>query len=359
MNTAYFYLTPEGEALALRLSAGHPGDLYGKDNFRENLRTAFSRYENLICIMATGIVVRILAPLLVHKSSDPAVVVMDQKGRHAISLLSGHLGGANDLAREMAFLAGGEPVITTATDVAGLLSFDTFAKSHEMAIENIRELKHVSGALLSGKPILVVTDCHFPEVEDLVSRKLASKVSVSDYVSNKSDRPSGKTDTKKEPEAKLPTVIIDESLYADGLPGEGSEILVLRPRTICAGIGCKRGMDGESIIEALSAVLKETGLAPRSLEWISTIPLKAYEPGIQAATAYFETPLTVISTEEIEKLDISSLGIAPSDFVAQQTGVLSVSAASSFLAAEKGLLLRDKVKFKGVTIALSKHLKYS
>ena len=80
--------------------------------------------------MATGIVVRILAPLIVHKTSDPAVVVLDQKGKHTISLLSSHLGGANDLAREMAAISGGEAVITTATDVAGELSFDTFAKKY-------------------------------------------------------------------------------------------------------------------------------------------------------------------------------------------------------------------------------------
>ena len=134
MSTAYFYLTDEGGQLARRLAASHPGDLYNKENFKAALREAFHKYDYLVCIMATGIVVRILAPLLVHKTSDPGVVVMDQKGRFAISLLSGHLGGANDLAREMAALSGGEAVITTATDVAGELSFDTFAKNHHMAI---------------------------------------------------------------------------------------------------------------------------------------------------------------------------------------------------------------------------------
>ena len=88
MNTAYFYLTDEGGRLAHKLAAAHPGDIYNKENFKENLRTGFGRYDSLICIMATGIVVRILAPLIVHKTSDPAVVVLDQKGKYAISLLS-------------------------------------------------------------------------------------------------------------------------------------------------------------------------------------------------------------------------------------------------------------------------------
>lgn len=158
MNTAYFYLTDEGGKLAHKLAAAHPGDIYNKENFKENLRAGFGRYDSLVCIMATGIVVRILAPLIVHKTSDPAVVVLDQKGKYAISLLSGHLGGANDLAREMAVISGGEAVITTATDVAGELSFDTFAKKYDMAIENIGQLKHISGALLSGKKVNVFTD---------------------------------------------------------------------------------------------------------------------------------------------------------------------------------------------------------
>ena len=158
MNTAYFYLTDEGGKLAHKLAAAHPGDIYNKENFKENLRAGFGKYDSLVCIMATGIVVRILAPLIVHKTSDPAVVVLDQKGKHAISLLSGHLGGANDLAREMAAISGGEAVITTATDVAGELSFDTFAKKYDMAIENIGQLKHISGALLAGKKVNVFTN---------------------------------------------------------------------------------------------------------------------------------------------------------------------------------------------------------
>ena len=90
MNTAYFYLTDEGGKLAHKLATAHPGDIYNKENFKENLRAGFGKYDSLVCIMATGIVVRILAPLIVHKTSDPAVVVLDQKGKHAISLLSGH-----------------------------------------------------------------------------------------------------------------------------------------------------------------------------------------------------------------------------------------------------------------------------
>ena len=348
MNTAYFYLTDEGEKLAHKLAATHPGDIYNKENFKENLRAGFSKYDSLVCIMATGIVVRILAPLIVHKTSDPAVVVLDQEGKHAISLLSGHLGGANDLAREMAAISGGEAVITTATDVAGELSFDTFAKKYDMAIENIGQLKHISGALLSGKKVNVFTDKNvgklYPELVEEQKRGMIDIFPLSDNIDNI--------------ESEIPTVVIDEGFslneHSAHTVSHPAHILYLRPRTICAGIGCKRNMEQKPIEEALLQTLKEEEIHPLSLKCVATIPLKSNEPGIIGTATNLNVPLKIISTEEIEKLDINQLGIATSEFVASQTGVLSVSTACSYLASGKGEILRDKAKYKGITVALSK-----
>ena len=347
MNTAYFYLTDEGGRLAHKLAAAHPGDIYNKENFKENLRAGFGRYDSLVCIMATGIVVRILAPLIVHKTSDPAVVVLDQKGKYAISLLSGHLGGANDLAREMAAISGGEAVITTATDVAGELSFDTFAKKHDMAIENIGQLKHISGALLSGKKVNVFTDKNaaelYPELAEEQKRGMIAILPLSEFF---------KTYTI---ESNIPAVVIDERLFvSNSTVPQAAPVLYLRPRTICAGIGCKRNMEQKPIEEALLQTLKEEGIHPLSLKCIATIPLKSDEPGIIGTAANLNVPLQIIPTEEIEKLDINQLGIETSEFVASQTGVLSVSTACSYLASGKGEILKDKAKYKGITIALSK-----
>lgn len=347
MNTAYFYLTDEGGKLAHKLAAVHPGDIYNKENFKENLRAGFGRYDSLVCIMATGIVVRILAPLIVHKTSDPAVVVLDQKGKYAISLLSGHLGGANDLAREMAAISGGEAVITTATDVAGELSFDTFAKKYDMAIENIGQLKHISGALLSGKKVNVFTDKNvaelYSELAEEQKRGMISILPLSEFF---------KTYTI---ESNIPAVVIDERLFvSNSTVPQAAPVLYLRPRTICAGIGCKRNMEQKPIEEALLQTLKEEEIHPLSLKCIATIPLKSDEPGIIGTAANLNVSLQIIPTEEIENLDISQLGIQTSEFVASQTGVLSVSTACSYLASGKGTILRDKAKYKGITIALSK-----
>lgn len=384
MNTAYFYLTDEGGKLAHKLAAAHPGDIYNKENFKENLRAGFDRYDSLVCIMATGIVVRILAPLIVHKTSDPAVVVLDQKGKYAISLLSGHLGGANDLAREMAAISGGEAVITTATDVAGELSFDTFAKKYDMAIENIGQLKHISGALLSGKKVNVFTDKNvaelYSELAEEQKRGMISILPLSEFFKtykislekmeedtegdtlssldniNHSDNSNHSNDIDTI-ESNIPAVVIDERLFVSNstVPVlQATPVLYLRPRTICAGIGCKRNMEQKPIEEALLQTLKKEGIHPLSLKCISTIPLKSDEPGIIGTAANLNVPLQIIPTEDIENLDISQLGIQTSEFVASQTGVLSVSTACSYLASGKGEILKDKAKYKGITVALSK-----
>lgn len=372
MNTAYFYLTDEGEKLAHKLATAHPGDIYNKENFKENLRAGFGKYDSLVCIMATGIVVRMLAPLIVHKTSDPAVVVLDQKGKHAISLLSGHLGGANDLAREMAAISGGEAVITTATDVAGELSFDTFAKKYNMAIENIGQLKHISGALLSGKKVNVFTDKNveklYPELVEEQKRGMIDIFPLSKSIDNiKFDIPTVVIDEgfslneHSTPESESFFNNISESTDSASIvaatttaPSLSAPILYLRPQTICAGIGCKRNMEQKPIEEALLQTLKEEGIHPLSLKCIATIPLKSDEPGIIGTAANLNAPLEIIPTEEIEKLDINQLGITTSEFVASQTGVLSVSTACSYLASGKGEILRDKARYKGITIALSK-----
>ena len=363
MDTAYFYLTPEGGKLAQILSAKRPGDLYGKDNFKEKLCRAFNQYDNLVCIMAAGIVVRILAPVIVHKTSDPAVVVMDQKGHYAISLLSGHLGGANDLAREMAGISGGLPVITTATDVAGELSFDSFAKKYGMAIENISSLKHISGALLRGEPVRVFTDRSYPDLEGRDLLRIIPAAALFDSGGDAIKKNSSQADKARpcseegkgaymESMENLPAVVIHEGAV---LPApKGVPVLYLRPKTICAGIGCKRGMPAEAIKDALLQTMKEEGLSPLSLRCLSTIPLKADEAGIIETARFFQVDIKIIPTEDIKSLDISSLGISSSDFVAENTGVPSVSTASAYLASGRGTILRDKAKYKGITVALAR-----
>ena len=141
MKTAYFWLTPQGKQLAEQLQAHFGGTVEPKADFAEAVRRAFADCDELVFVMATGIVVRTIAPLVQSKASDPAVLVLDQRGKHVISLLSGHLGGANAMAEQTAAYLGGEAVITTATDVEHVPAFDLFAKENHLTIENLEELK--------------------------------------------------------------------------------------------------------------------------------------------------------------------------------------------------------------------------
>jgi cobalt-precorrin 5A hydrolase len=127
-------------------------------SLKQAVAGAFHEYDAHLFIMATGIAVRMTGPLLVDKRTDPAVVVMDEKTRHVISLVSGHLGGANDLAEEIALITGAEPVITTATDLSGQMAFDTLARRMNARVEPKAAIKGTSTALLAGKPVALICD---------------------------------------------------------------------------------------------------------------------------------------------------------------------------------------------------------
>ena len=149
MKIGYFALTEQGFELIHRLNKGLPGEVFEKSNLKQHMEDAWRRLDALVCVMAAGIVVRHIASLLRGKDKDPAVVVMDTQGQWAISLLSGHLGGANELAKQLAKVTGGYPVVTTATDVEG--------------IENLSALKYVSGNLLNKDEVKVVIDPFYRE----------------------------------------------------------------------------------------------------------------------------------------------------------------------------------------------------
>lgn len=333
MKIAYFYITSEGARTA-RLMAEHmPGDLYGKENLRKQMEQAFFQYEGLICLMAAGITVRILGPLLKHKTIDPAVVVMDQRGQFAVSLLSGHLGGGNHLAKRAALLTGGQAVITTGTDVADKLAFDLFAKEHNMVIENIEELKHISGALIEERNVEVISWRDYPKLLDqqLVRVEKAKEdlaVLIDYHIGLKSD-------------------------YFEKPDSQRQHLLILRPQVITVGVGCKRGISYERLKASLLELLKAEGISLHSIARLATIPLKAQEEGIIRLAKSLGVPLVIVSREQIEELDLEELGMEQSEFVNQTTGVPSVSAASAYLASGCGEILVDKARFTGITFSLS------
>lgn len=281
---------------------------------REWAARAFSRCDGLIFVGAAGIAVRSVAPLLRRKSLDPAVVVVDESGRFAVPILSGHLGGANDLAREIAALLGGQAVITTATDVSGVFSVDQWARRQGLAVMNPEKIVEISAALLGGGEI-----------------SLWSRFPVAGA------RPAGLVPGERE----TAQAVVD--WYAPGACA-----LWLCPKTLRLGMGCKRGTGAETIRALAQTVLQEAGLPLQGVEAVCSLDLKGDEPGLLSFCRELGLPLTVYTAGELAKLPGT---FSASPFVKEITGVDNVCERSAL--AQGGVLLVKKTVLNGATAALA------
>lgn len=293
-----------------------------------------SEYEALICIMATGIVFRILGPYAEKKDKDPAVIVADEKGEFFINLLSGHLGGGNDLCRELADGFKATPVITTATDVRGLTAVDQLARNQAFKIEPLENIKIINSRLLEGKKITIYTDLSLTD--------MPLGFPPSEYVIRpiNSESFSAKGSTCR---VYLTSKVVKEK--------DLKRNLFLRPPNLIVGIGCRRGIAGEAIEKLLLNVFKEKGLSIKSLCCIATGDIKADEPGIHWVAKKMGLPLKIIDRSEIKRADIK---YTSSDFVLTQTGVGGICEPTAILAAGKGDLIVPKTSGQGITVAVAR-----
>ncbi len=284
----------------------------------------FHRFAGHIFVMSAGIVVRLIAAHLRHKTIDPAVVVVDETGQFAISLLSGHLGGANELARRVADITGGTPVITTATDVNFLPSIDLIAQQQQLIIENPNAIKTVNMALLQGRAVRLHDPYHF------MSGRLPGELTARD----------------DQTDADLPLIVVDDRRVAAVGPA-----LFLRPPLLCAGIGCNRGTPATEIRELLMNVLDQYGLARHSLACLATIDIKQDETGILDLAEKLHLPVHFYDSTALDGVNTVE---NPSPAAKQYTGASSVCEAAAILAANSGTLIVPKQKAPNVTVALAR-----
>jgi cobalt-precorrin 5A hydrolase len=346
-NIAVWSVTPNGLRLAQQLKGHWPGATIfcsqrtaahaghgGIKMFHrliDEVRHNFHRFEGHLFIMAAGIVVRSIAPLLKDKTVDPAVVVVDDAGRFAISLTSGHIGGANRLAERAAQLLGATPVITTATDVNHKPAIDMLAEQFCLRIENPRCIKHVNMALLAGEPIQL----HDPAA--WLGTRLPGAVA---FDRSLHDTPKdGATPDRA-------AVWIDDTICS--LP---PQTLVLRPPSLVAGIGCNRNTSREAIGKQLNEVLKQFALSPDSLRSIASIDLKSDEKGLCALAAEMGLVLHFFSKDQLAAVeDVPT----PSATVQKHVGVPSVCEAAAILASRNGPLIVPKQSTRNVTVAIAR-----
>lgn len=268
---------------AARCNQGQSLDGWTRDRFQTG--------NALVFVGAVGIAVRSVAPYVQSKATDPAVVVVDEAGRFAVPILSGHLGGANSLSQKIAAACGAVPVITTATDINGVFAVDQWAKQQNCAILNPEGIKKVSGALLAGGRV-----------------ELCSPWPVA------------------------------------GEPPEGVS-LRLMPKIAVLGVGCKKDTPVQALEEAFAAL----PVHPVSFCKVCTIDLKGEEPGLLAFCRARGLELAVFSAAQLRAVpgDFSA-----SEFVEQITGVDNVCERAAVLGSG-GTLCLKKRSMGGVTMAVA------
>lgn len=271
---------------------------------------AFRNRTALVFIGAAGIAVRSVAPYIKDKFTDPPVIVMDEAGRHVIPILSGHMGGANELALRIADKTGAEAVLTTATDVSRAFSADIFAKENGLRIVNREGIAKVSASALEGKPVTICIRDYPPQ----------------DHVD----------------------VLVTDDITDSGVMKDIAS-LILCPKRYAVGIGCRRGRSFEDIRDLAQSVLTEHGIDIDDVGAIATIDLKKDEPGLIRLSEYWRVPLLTF--------EASVLARVPGEFSSSQrvldvTGVDNVCERAAAAAAGPGsdLVIR-KTASDGITIA--------
>lgn len=275
----------------------------------------FSWADVLIFVGACGIAVRAIAPWVKDKKEDPAVLVADEGGQFVISLLSGHIGSANRLAKELAGKLGAAPVVTTATDVNGRFSVDEWAAKQGFAILDFRLAKAVSAAIL---------EADIPLCADApIAASLPTGVTLGDR-------------------GALGIYIG----YRRAAPF--TETLTLVPKCLHLGIGCRRGTSREAIEGAVLGVLEEHGFRREAVKTVSSIDLKASEPGLLAFCKAWNLPVSFFSAGQLQEVPGK---FSSSPFVKKTTGVDNICERSAMVGASK--IIVPKTARDGVTVALA------
>jgi cobalt-precorrin 5A hydrolase len=288
--------------------------------------------DGFVFIMATGIVVRVVAPLLEGKERDPAVVVMDDAGKFAISLLSGHLGGANELAGKSAFLIGAREVITTATDANGLPSFDMLAREEGWVIDDLARVKSLNALLLDDEEIAVVDPTGRVRPFFHGAGKLTFFGSFLDAF--KSD-------------AKGYLFVTNRRLPPQS---QSDNLLLLRPKNLVLGIGCNSGTSAEEIEEVVCANLKRMFLSIKSVRGIASATAKRDERGLLDFAAKLGIEARFYDSHELNRVAAPSPASAPA---MKAIGATGVAEPAALLASDGGTLLLKKVKNGNVTLAIA------
>ena len=334
MKVAIISVSDKGQELALNLkekldddSTIIKTDLYHK-NVKKYFPILFDEYDAIIAIMASGILIRSIAPYIQSKTTDPAVVNIDDNGNYVISTLSGHLGGANKLANKIAGLIGATPVITTSTDVNNKLGIDVLANDLYLSIDDTSEILFFNKAILESREITftVSPNKDFDYLFEYLNNNNL-KINVSIIQSS-----------------KVNTDEIHVSL--------GEHEIILKERKIVVGIGCRRGKECEKIHEGLVKSIDELNIKKSRINMLASAEIKKDEEGILELSEKLNIPINFV---ELDKLKLfESKDIQKSEFVKSKFGIYGVCEPSALITAGfDSKLIYKKTSYDGVTIAVA------
>ena len=303
----------------------------------------FSRYDALVFLMATGIVVRSIAPLIRSKLADPAVVVLDEQAHHVISLLSGHVGGANELTRQLAAALGSDPVITTATDVEGKVAPDAIAGRLGLVPEPHGAILSVNRAVLEGAQLRYIIDDALP-LADFYQEQLAA---LGDEVFFR-----GEGILPKEGETRPIVEVVITRTPANFPAHQKRGGLFLRPERLIAGVGCRRGTPWEAIRAALRDACGRIGVPEGGISCLASTVVKRDEIGLLTIADVYGIPIHFFENEALAAV-IKSYGLRESEFVKKTIGIGNVAESAALAeAGQRGRIALGKTKYEKVTVAL-------
>lgn len=301
------------------------------------IRRLFPEYRGIVLFGSVGMAVRLIAPLARDKRTDPAVVVVDDTGRFAVSLLSGHLGGANALARRVAELLGAQPVVTTGSEALGTLAVDLLGREFGWRLERGENVTRVSAAMVNGEPVALLQETgelHWWPREEALPPNLVRCSTLEELAAS----------------ACRAALVVSDRVLADGetaLP----PLVIYRPRSLVAGIGCNRGASAEEIDATVMLALHEHGLVPASLRKLATVDLKRDEAGLRRWAEKMGLPIEYFSTAELAGVHGAP---SPSDAVQRWIGIPGVCEPAALLSSGARELLVPKVKSANVTVAIAR-----
>ncbi len=296
-------------------------------------KARFAEDGLLIFVGAAGIAVRSIAPLLESKTTDPAVLCVDEAGTFVIPLLSGHIGGGNRVASVLAKGLGATPVITTATDINGKFAVDVFATENDLFISDLSLAKYVSAAILRGEKIEALCECSWKGLapEELMLSLCEVDPGSQNAAGNKPGNESGKESGSKPAKYTSETFQKTNPLRIRiGIHAADEQALHLIPKVVTIGLGCRREKDPDEMIVFIDRALQEAGILPEAVEQIATIDIKQREPAIFAAAAHLKVPVQVFSAQELAAVPGD---FTTSAFVSETVGVDNVCERSALLGA--------------------------